>query len=293
MNAHGPAVDGKVFVVTGATSGIGKAAAQALAAAGGTIAVIGRNPEKGQPTLDELTATAKYPQRLRFFSADFAELAQVRRLAGMLRDAYDRIDVLINNAGAINMRRLETRDGFELSFGVNHLAHFLLTGLLVDLVIKAAPSRIINVSSSAHLRGHIDFDDLGFEKGFSGRAAYARSKLANVVFTRELAERLKDAQVAVNAVHPGGVQTGFAQNNRDWFQLVVWLAGPLLLTPGQGADTIVYAATAPEMATVTGEYLHKRAPARTAPEARDELIARRLWNVSEDLTGAPFEAQGL
>jgi len=293
VTPHAPAVDGKVFVVTGATSGVGKAAAQALAAAGGTIAVLGRNPEKGQPTLDELAATAKYPQRLRFFSADFAELAQVRRLAERLRDAYESIDVLINNAGAINMRRLETRDGFELSFGVNHLAHFLLTGLLVDLVIKAAPSRIINVSSSAHLSGHIDFDDLGLEKGYSGRTAYAQSKLANVLFTRELAGRLKDAQVAVNAVHPGPVQTGFAQNNRDWFQVVVWLAGPLLLTPGQGADTIVYAATAPEMQTVTGEYLYKRAPARTAPEARDELISRRLWKLSEELTGAPFEAQGL
>ncbi|MEX0627337.1 MAG: SDR family oxidoreductase [Cucumibacter sp.] len=286
-------LDGKVCVITGATSGIGKETARALAESGATVALIGRNLEKARRTLEELSKTAKHPQRLRYFGADLADLAQVRKLAETLHHAYDRIDVLVNNAGAIHSRRHVTADEFELSFGVNHLAHFLLTGLVLDLVKKAAPSRIVNLSSGAHLNGHIGFDDLQFARRYSGFAAYSQSKLANVLFTRELARRLAGQDIAVNAVHPGSVQTGFAQNNRSPFQYLVWLMGPLMLTPKQGADTVVFAASAPEMQAVTGEYLYKRQPARMAAEARDDAVAARLWDVSEKLTGAPFAAAGI
>lgn len=283
----------KVCVVTGATNGIGKETARALAEAGATVALVGRNSEKGRLTLEDLSQTAENPHRLRYFNADFADFAQVRRLSEMLHDAYERLDVLVNNVGAINARRIVTVDGHELTFQVNHLAPFLLTGLLLDLVLTAAPSRIVNLSSAAHLRGHIHFDDLDLERGYGQQRSYAQSKLANVLFTTELAARLKGMQIAVNAVHPGGVQTGFAQNNGDFFQFAVWAVGPLLLTAEQGADTVVYAATAPEMATITGEYLEKRKPARLSAEARDTSVARRLWEVSESLTGAPFAETGI
>jgi len=283
----------RICVVTGATRGIGRQTALALASQGATVALVGRNPERGRQTLEELSRSAANPHRLRYFNADFAELAQVRRLAEMLHDAYERIDVLVNNAGAINARRMLTVDGYELTFAVNHLAPFLLTGLIIDLVLKGAPARIVNVSSGAHLRGRIDFDDVMAEKHYSQFGAYAQSKLANILFTTELAERLEGRGVVVNAVHPGAVQSGFAQNNGDIFQFVVWLGGPLLLSPAQGADTVIWAATAPEMAGVTGQYVYKRKPGRLSAAARERGGAGRLWDLSEKLTGAPFAARGL
>ncbi|HUV32503.1 MAG TPA: SDR family oxidoreductase [Devosiaceae bacterium] len=288
-----PAMDDKVCVVTGATDGIGRQTARALADAGATVGLIGRNREKGRQALEDLSATARHPQRLRYFGADFGDLAQVRKLAAMLRDAYERIDVLVNNAGAFYTRRYETGDGFEMSFQVNHLAPFLLTGLVFDLVRDAAPSRIVNVASGAHLGGHMDFGDLQSARSYSGRRAYCQSKLANVLFTVELGRRAADMGVTANAVHPGGVQTGLAQNNRGLFAFAVWLAGPLLLTSAQGADTVIGCAAAPDVAGISGKYFYRRAPARVAAEATDSAIATRLWSVSEALTGNPFAAAGI
>jgi NAD(P)-dependent dehydrogenase (short-subunit alcohol dehydrogenase family) len=288
-----PAMDDKVCVVTGATNGIGKETARALGEAGATVAFTGRNPDKGRRTLEELSASARHPQRMRYFGADFGELAQVRRLAETLHDAYDRIDVLVNNAGAIYTRRFETGDGFEMTFQVNYLAPFLLTGLLFDMVRNAAPSRIVNVSSGAHLSGHLAFADLQSERGYSGWRAYCQSKLANVLFTDELAHRAADMGVRANCLHPGTVQTGLAQNNRSLLQLAIWFGGPFLLTPKQGADTVIWCASSPEVEGVSGRYFYKRVPAVKAPEAEDPAIATRLWAVSEDLTGAPFAAAGI
>ena len=266
---------GKICLVTGATDGIGKVTARALAERGATVVGVGRDPAKIEATLAEVGHT---PGSLEFFTADLSSQAQIRALAAEFKGKYDRLHVLVNNAGALFTSYRETVDGIEMTFALNHLAYFLLTQLLLDTITASAPARIINVSSDSHEGGAINFDDLYHRQQYSGWAAYGTSKLANVLFTYELARRLEGTGVTVNAVHPGFVNTNFQQaaglNMRGH------------LTPEEGADTLIWLATSQAVEGVTGKYFVRRRDTRSSDVSHDAVVARRLWEVSAKLVGS-------
>jgi retinol dehydrogenase 14 len=273
-----------VAVVTGASQGIGKAAALDLARSGATVVAIARNRERGEAAVADIKAQSGN-EHVNLLLADLSSQQEIRRLADELLKRYPRIDVLINNAGAVNMRRGVTVDGIEMTFAVNHLAPFLLTNLLLDRLKASTPARIVTVSSDASTAGKIDFEDLGGERGYKGWRAYSQSKLANILFSNELARRLDGSGVTANAVHPGTVSTGFGKNNRGWLRWGITLAGPFMLKPEQGAQTVVYVASSPTLEGVTGKYFAKSKEAAPPPAARDEAVARKLWDVSAQMTG--------
>ncbi|MGI8335958.1 SDR family oxidoreductase [Actinomadura scrupuli] len=277
-------VVGGICVVTGASSGIGKAAARALTRLGATVVLVCRDPARGLAALEEVAVVAGPENPPQLEIADLSSLAEVRELAGRLA-ALDRIDVLVNNAGLTVGERRTTADGLELTFAVNHLAPFLLTTLLVDRLTASAPSRVVTVASRAHHRARLDFDDLQQTRLYSGRRAYANSKLANILFTRELAERLRGSGVTANCLHPGVVATGFAREGGTLDRLGFRLARPFLRSPERGADTVVQLATAPEVAEVSGAYFADRRQITPSAAARDQDSARRLWRLSAELTG--------
>jgi NAD(P)-dependent dehydrogenase (short-subunit alcohol dehydrogenase family) len=224
-------------------------------------------------------------QKVESLLADLSSRQQVRELAQRFREHYHRLDVLVNNAGGIWMKRQETADGLEMTFAVNHLAYFLLTNQLVDLLRASAPSRVVNVSSRAHQRAALDFDDLMGTHRYGGWQAYCRSKLANLPFTYELARRLHGTGVTVNALHPGWVATGFAANNR-WPGRLIYLASRLFaISPENGARTVVYLASAPEVAGVSGRYFVRVLAVPSSDASYEDTAARRLWQVSAELTG--------
>lgn len=277
-------MDGRVVLVTGGTSGIGKVAARELLRQGAEVWLVARSPERGRATLAELEPAG--PGRLRLLLADLGEQAQVRRLAGEILARLPRLHVLLNNAGAIHMQRAVTADGLELTFAVNHLGPFLLTRLLEGRLRESAPARVVTVASAAHHGAPgMAWDDLLGERQYAGFRAYAQSKLANILFTAELARRLEGSGVTANALHPGVVRTGFGHNVRGWLRWGVKLAGPLFLSPERGADTAVWLCASPEVERISGGYFEKRRPARASAAARDAEQARRLWEVSERLTG--------
>lgn len=217
--------------------------------------------------------------------ADLASQRQVREIAAAFLKRFDRLDVLINNAGVAGWgTRLVTEDGLEATFAVNHLAPFLLTNLLLDALKASAPSRVVTVSSAAHKSFTLDLEDLQSERRYSGFGAYGRSKLANILFTQELSRRLEGTGVTANCLHPGVVATGIFRNIPRWIRFI--LTSPLVLSPERGADTMIYLATAPELAGVSGEYFVKRKPVRSSRASRDAETARRLWWASEVLTAA-------
>jgi len=275
-----PPMNGKVCVVTGATSGIGRAAATALAGLGAQVVLVGRDRARAEAAAAELRGAAA-PPRLEI--ADFTSMAQVRELAGRLT-ALEHIDVLVNNAGLVAGRRRITADGFDETFAVNHLAPFLLTNLLLGK-LTAAPARVITVTSDAHTAARLDLDDPQLERGWNSWRAYANSKLANILFTRELARRLDGTGATANCAHPGVVRTGFGRDAAMPLRLGLTIARPFLLSPQRGADTVVYLATSPEVSTATGGYYVKRQRREPSAAARDEDAARRLWRLSEELTG--------
>ena len=277
-------MDGKVCLVTGATRGIGRVAARELARRGATVLIVTRDPGRGRDTAEEIRRDAG--REVTVLEADLASQASIRRLAGEVRRHTDRLHVLLNNAGAVYTRRQVSPDGRELTFALNHLGYFLLTNLLLDLLRKGAPSRVVSVASESHRRAHIEWDDLDCQRGYRAFKAYGQSKLANILFTRELARRLEGSGVTANCLHPGVVATGFGRNNRGPFGIVMALVAPLLASPAEGADTAVWLATAPEVATVSGRYFIRRQPIAPAPAAQDMVAARRLWEVSEALTRA-------
>jgi len=278
------AMDGRTCLVTGATSGIGRVAARELLRLGAEVLVVARDPTRGHATLAELEAAR--PGRASLLVADLGVQAQVRRLAGEVLERAPRLHVLLNNAGAIHMERGVTPDGLEATFAVNHLGHFLLTRLLEGRLRESAPARVVNVASAAHQGvAGIPWDDLMGERQYAGFQAYAQSKLANILFTVELARRLEGSGVTANALHPGVVRTGFGHNNRGWLRWGVKIAGPLFLTPERGAETAVWLCTSPEVEGMTGGYFARRRPVRPSAAARDALAARRLWEISERLTG--------
>jgi NAD(P)-dependent dehydrogenase (short-subunit alcohol dehydrogenase family) len=278
-------MNGRICIVTGATHGIGRATARALAASGATVLVHGRDLASARAVAEDISRDTGNPE-VRFVQADFAQLTQVRRLAQELQSLLPRLDVLINNAAVMAAARARSAEGYDLTFAVNHLAPFLLTNLLLDKLKASAPARVIVVASEAHRRATLDFGDL-MNAGASGWwTAYERSKLANVLFARELARRLAGTGVTVNALHPGVVRSQLFRSSPALLRVVLWSVGRLfMLSPQQGARGSVYLATASGLDDESGGYY--RGCRRVAPSAaaQSEACAARLWQESARLTG--------
>lgn len=263
----------KTVLVTGATSGIGKVAALELKKMGAEVVALGRDERK--------LAGLDLPS----IRADLSSLAEVHRAAAEFKQRFGKLHVLLNNAGAVHHRRILTRDGYEMTFAVNHLAYFLLTQELLELLKASAPSRIVNVASEASRAAPVDLADLQntrWRGGRDGFRAYARTKRENLLFTFELARRLEGTGVTVNAVHPGPVKTGFAMQ-AGWLGTVWKLLSPFLLTPERGAETLIWACSAPELEGVTGKYFFKKREIRAVDQAYDRALQRGLWEASERL----------
>jgi NAD(P)-dependent dehydrogenase (short-subunit alcohol dehydrogenase family) len=273
----------KIMVVTGASSGIGKATTEALAREGALVAMVCRNHEKGQNAIAEIKK--KVPNaNLQLHLADLSSLKQVRALAEELKAAYPVIDVLINNAGLIPGLQQTTIEGFELSWVTNHLAPFLLTNLLMDPLLKAEQGRIINVSSEAHRLGKIDFEHAGNPKHYSAVTAYADSKLANILFTTELARRSEFTPLTVNCLHPGVVATNFGSSSSFFIRVLVKMGRMFMKSAANGAQTSVYLATSPKIATISGKYFKNKKPAISSADSCNAHTARRLWELSAEQT---------
>lgn len=277
-------IDGKVCIVTGGTSGIGLVTAEALATKGARVIVVGRDRARTDAALARIkrrVAGASIESEM----ADLSRLDEVRSLAARLA-ALPRIDVLINNAGAIFQRRQTTPDRLERTFALNHMAYFVLTELLRDRLIQSAPGRIVNVASEAHRGATLDFDDLQNEHHYRGFEAYRRSKLCNILFTRELARRLRGTGVTANCLHPGFVASHFGDENGGVFRVGIMVAKQLFaISPAQGATTSIYLASAPEVDEQTGLYFDKSKPATPSAAAQDDVAAERLWVQSAQIAG--------
>ena len=280
---------GKVVLITGGTSGIGKAAATALAGMGATVVITGRNEERGKRALQEIWEESGN-DGVELILADLTVQDEVRRLAEELRERHNQLEVLVNNAGLVLSERTETPDGIETQLAINHLAPFLLTNLLLDLLKESAPSRIVTVSSDAHRWAKIDLDDLQSRKRYRGMQVYGKTKLANIMFTYELAERLEGTGVTANCMHPGGVNTNFGNNQGGPMNLLFRLFKPFMRSPEQGADTLIYLASSPEVEGMTGKYLADRKVKAASDAAYDETTRKRLWEASEELTGLKVTA---
>jgi retinol dehydrogenase 14 len=274
---------GKTVLVTGGTGGIGKATAIGLARLGARVGVTGRDAGRAEAAAAEIR-TAAGRSAIDAFGADLSSQAEVRWLAAEVLDAYPRLDVLVNNVGGSWAHRHVTADGLEHTFALNHLAPFLLTNLLLDRLVASAPARVVTVSSGAHNNGRIDFDDLQRDKTYSG--AYPQSKLANVMFTYELARRLEGTGVTATVLHPGVVRTGFgAEDQAAVFRVMLPLIRPFMKSPTRGAATSIYLASSPEVQGVTGRYFVNRKPRTSSKSSYDTAAAARLWQVSADLVG--------
>jgi NAD(P)-dependent dehydrogenase (short-subunit alcohol dehydrogenase family) len=274
---------GRVCVVTGANRGIGRATAEGLARLGASLILVCRNQEDGEAASREIGV--KYSVTPDVVTADLSSQASIRRAAADIQGRYPRLQVLINNAGVIPRRREVTVDGLEMQLAVNHLAYFLLTSLLLPQLKAGAPSRIINVSSGAHTHAGMDFDDLQAEQGYDPKEVYSRSKLANILFTYELARRLQGTGVTANCLNPGVVATGMLA---DYMGVAAGagIGSTFGARPEEGAETSVYLASSPEVERVTGKYFERMQARRSSRESYDEAPARRLWDLSERMTGA-------
>jgi NAD(P)-dependent dehydrogenase (short-subunit alcohol dehydrogenase family) len=272
-------------MITGATSGIGQAAALDLARLGASLVLVGRNAERGERVLEEVRRASRSGD-VTLLLADLSSQSEIRRLAADFLASGRPLHVLLNNAGVINLRREESGDGIETTFAVNHLAYFLLTTLLLERLKEGAPARVVNVASDAHRgAGRLDFDDLESQRSYSPMRVYGRSKLANILFTRELARRLEGTGVTANSMHPGFVGSNFAKNNGLLGIAAMTLLRPFARSPEKGAETAVYLCSSPKVEGVTGEYFQDCKPHRPRPFALDDEDARRLWEVSERMTG--------
>ena len=284
---------GKVCLVTGATSGLGRATATALAVRGAEVVLLGRSEDRCRAVSAEI---AKEPGATApsILVCNLASLAEIARVADEYTASGRRLDVLVNNAGVVNRQRRETVDGFEETFAVNHLGYFALALRLLPVLRASAPARIVNVASHAHRFAPLDLDDLQHERHYAAMRVYGRSKLANLYFTFELARRLEGSGVTANAVHPGAVATGLGMNNEGFLIKVASVLTRLFFrTPDDAAATSVHAATAPELANQTGLYLANSAPCEPHDRARDRAIAKRLWEISEGLTGVALDERGV
>lgn len=280
-------MQGKICLITGATAGIGLVTAQALAQRGATLVIVGRNPTKCAATVEQLKQSSGN-SHISALLGDLSLQSQVRQVAAQFLQRFDRLDVLINNAGAHFMNRQETPEGIELTFATNHLSYFLLTHLLLDRLKASAPARIVNVASDAHTGAKLDFADLQNRQQYAGLGfqPYAQSKLANILFTYELARRLAGTGVTVNTLHPGFVATNFATNN-GWLArlLMKWVLHRFAISPEAGAQTTIYLATSPEVEDVTGTYFVKQRAVASAPASYDQAAAQKLWAISAQMVG--------
>jgi NAD(P)-dependent dehydrogenase (short-subunit alcohol dehydrogenase family) len=275
-------VDGKTCLITGATSGIGRSTALALAGMGAQLVLLCRDRAKGQAVAEEISRAAAHPPALLF--ADLGVQAEVRRVAAEYLASERPLHLLINNAGVVNLQRAVTADGIEATLAVNHLGYFLLTTLLLDRLRASAPARIVNVASDAHKFGGLDFDDLNNQRRYSPMRVYGQSKLANILFTSELARRLAGSGVTVNCLHPGAVATGLGKNNGAWARVLIGFLRPFFRTPAGGAATSIYLATSPAVEGVSGTYFANCREKRPSRAAQDAVAAQRLWVESERLT---------
>ena len=276
-------MNNKLIMITGANAGIGKVAALELAKQGHHIVMVCRSQERGRAAQAEIKA-ASGSEQVDLLIADLSVQADIRQLAAIFKQDYERLDVLVNNAGAIFDKRQETADGLELTFALNHMGYFLLTDLLLGMLKASTPARIINVSSDAHHRGSLNFDDLQHKKSYSGFPVYSDSKLANVLFTYELARRLEGSGVTTNALHPGFVNTNFGNTMSSIPAFFIGIISRLFaISPEKGAETIIYLASSPEVEGVTGKYFVKNKATRSSKESYDEAVAKQLWEVSEQL----------
>ncbi len=275
---------GKVVVITGATSGIGEIAAQRLAGMGARIVLVARDAARGQKTLTRLPSIGSGSPHSIFYG-DLSRISESKRVAAEIAATEPRIDVLINNAGALFSTRGLTADNLEQTFATNHMAYFALTLGLKASLLAAAPARVVSTASDAHKGYTLDFTDLQAEKGYSAIRAYGRSKLCNILFTRELARRWSGKGVTANCLHPGFVATRFGDGSGGFLSGVVRIAKVFAITPEKGAETIVYLASSPDVSASSGEYFYKCRPATPTAGGRDEAAAERLWNESAKLAG--------
>lgn len=272
----------KVCLVTGATGGIGLLTAQALAQMGGTVVVVSRSAQKCADTVSRLKIATANPN-VDYIAGDLSVMSQVKQVADQFLQRYDRLDVLVNNAGAVFSSRQVSADGYEMTMALNHLSYFYLTHLLQDRLLKSAPARIVNVSSDAHRGGSINFDDLMSEQKYSSFGVYSMSKLANILFTNELARRLEDTGVTANSLHPGFVASNFGKSNGGIWGIFMPVIQLFAISPAKGAETSIYLASSPEVEGVTGQYFNKKKAVKAADAAYDQAAQKRLWDVSDEL----------
>lgn len=274
-------MESKVCLITGSTSGLGKETAKKLAERGATVIIHGRNKTKGEEVISEINEETENSS-MDLMLADFSSLDEVRKLAANFKKRYNQLDVLVNNAGMLARGRQFSKEGIEMSFAVNHLAHFLLTHLLLDFLKKSAPSRIVNVASETH-SDKIDFDHLTTDEGPSGYEAYKQSKLANILFTYKLARKISSTGVTVNCLHPGAVRTDLAREYSILGKL--WRYFPLFRSSKKAAETIIYLASSPEVKEVNGKYFKDKEEIKSSPSSYDKELQEKLWKVSEKLSG--------
>lgn len=278
-------MDGKTVLITGATDGIGKAAARELARQSATLVLVGRNAAKGAKVIEEIMGSAAPKVRPIFITADLSLISEVRKAATEILAKVQHLDVLINNAGAVFAAPQTTSEGLEMTFALNHVAPYILTNALEPLLRKSAPSRVITTSSEAHRGTALLFESLGTMPvgGYRGFRVYGQSKLANILFTKELAKRFDGSGVTANCFHPGIVRTGFGHNSRGLMNVALTLASPFLITPEKGAKTMVYLATDPDVATTSGEYFDKCHVKQPSAAARDDTAPSKLWETTQAL----------
>jgi len=281
--AAGP-MSGRRCLVTGANSGMGRVTAAALARQGAEVVALCRSRDKAQATCEAIAAETGRSS-LAPLAADLGSQAQIRAVADEFRGRYDRLDVLVNNAGLLAGERTLSEDGIELTFAVNHLGTFLLTRLLREPLERAPAARVVTVASDVHRLARFDPDNLQLERGYGGYKAYCLSKLANILFTFELARRLAGTRVTANCLHPGLVASNFGSGAKPWFRALMSVSRPFLVSPEKGAETAIHLASSPEVEGVTGRYFKNKRIAEPSRAARDEAAARELWAISERLTG--------
>ena len=277
-------LDGKTALITGATDGIGFVTARELAARGARVILVGRNEQKGRACLDAINKITESAD-LSFVRADLSQMAEIVRFTGEIAQSEQSLDILVNNAGGIFASRMESADGIEMTFALNHINYFLTTLRLLDLLRAAPAARIVNVASRAHVGGRMDFDDLEFRKTYSARKAYQRSKLCNVLFTRALARRLEGSTITTNSLHPGFVRTAFGgAGNPFYFR---WGVKALMMAYGisveKGAETSIYLASSPDVADISGWYFVDCKDTAPSKAAMDDAAGERLWRLSEEM----------
>lgn len=277
-------MNNKICLITGANSGIGKITALEIAKLGATVIMVCRNKKKGEEALAEIISQSK-SDKVELMICDIESQKSVRKFVEEFKAKYKKLDVLINNAGIILSEKSVSEDGIESMYAINHFGGFLLTNLLLDTIKASDSGRIINVSSEGHRIGHIKFNDINSDKSFNGLRVYCDTKLANVLFTKELSRRLEGSKVTVNCLHPGVVRTNFSMDSTGLFTVLVKMFRPFLISPEKGAATQIYLATSPQVQGITGEYFNKKKPVKSSGESRNPEVAKKLWELSEKMTG--------